>query len=68
MKTRREACGGENREIKCQILGTVQKCQEGEEEGKSVIPQCQRDNFFELRALLSLTQLKITPHFEQKLQ
>lgn len=53
--------------MKCQIPGTVQKCQ-GEEGDKSVIPQCRGGQLFELRNLLSLKQEKITPHLEPNLQ
>lgn len=53
--------------MKCQIPGTVQKCQ-GEEGDKSVILQCQGGQLFELWNLLSLKQKKITPHLESNLQ
>lgn len=46
---------GENEKMKCQIPGTVQKCQ-GEEGEKSVIPQCQGDNFLNSGHSSSLKQ------------
>lgn len=41
---RQDAVEGKRGKMKCQIPGSGHKCQ-GEEGGKSVIPQCQRDNF-----------------------
>lgn len=58
---------GKNEKMKCQIPGTVQKCQ-GEEGEKSVIPQCQGDNFLNSGPSSSLTPEKITPHLEPNLQ